>query len=131
MADSECDSHTTLPLSLIRRLHKAEIHCHLDGSIRIPTLISLAEEQGVTLPRDEDGRVDEERVRKSVQVREECEGMSEYLHAFDLALSVLQEPYAITRVMFEICEDAKSDGVQYIEIRFSPILHTNKGLNFS
>ena len=80
----------TLPLSLIKRLHKAEIHIHLDGSIRIETLIALAEEQGVTLPLNAEGQVDEEEVRRRVQLREECEGMSEYLHAFDLALSVLQ-----------------------------------------
>ena len=32
---------------------------------------------------------------------------------------------AITRVMYEVCEDAVNDGVKYLEVRFSPILHVN------
>jgi adenosine deaminase len=53
----------------------------------------------------------------------------EYLRGFDITLRVLQKPYAITRAMFEVCEDAYNDGIRYIEVRFSPILHLNQGLS--
>ena len=38
---------------------------------------------------------------------------------------------AITRVMYEVCEDAVADGVRYLEVRFSPILHTKEGMSLS
>jgi adenosine deaminase len=44
---------------------------------------------------------------------------------------VLQKGYAITRAMFEVCEDAVNDGVRYLEVRFSPILHTREGMSLS
>jgi adenosine deaminase len=57
--------------------------------------------------------------------------LEEYLRGFDIALKVLQKPYAITRVMYEVCEDAFNDGVRYLEVRFSPILHTIEGASLS
>jgi adenosine deaminase len=66
-----------------------------------------------------------------VVVGENCTSLVEYLRAFDITLSVLQKPYSITRVMYEVCEDAVADGVRYLEVRFSPILHTREGMNLS
>lgn len=66
-----------------------------------------------------------------VSVRDDCESLVEYLRGFDITLSVMQTRYAITRAMYEVCEDAYLDGVRYIEVRFSPILHTRGGLSLS
>jgi adenosine deaminase len=115
-----------LPRELLRRLYKAELHCHLDGSIRVSTVIELALDQNVELPS-----YNETELRKKIAVGEDCKSLEEYLIAFDITLRVLQQTNAITRVMYEVCEDAKDDGVRYLEVRFSPILHMNKGLNLS
>ena len=115
-----------IPRDILKQLYKAELHCHLDGSMRVETVIELAKEQGVDLPSF---KVEE--LRKVIAVGEDCKSLEEYLIAFDITLRVLQEVDAITRVMYEVCEDAKKDGVRYLEVRFSPILHMRKGLNLS
>jgi len=115
-----------LPIELIRRFPKAELHRHLDGSVRPETIIELAIEQGVELPT-----FDVEELKQLICVKEDCSSLVEYLRGFDIALSVMQQKYAITRIMYEVCEDASKDGVKYIEVRFSPILHTKQGLPLS
>ncbi|KAJ4459126.1 putative Adenosine deaminase [Paratrimastix pyriformis] len=115
-----------LTLDIIKRMPKAELHCHLDGSVRISTIIEMAKEQHITLPT-----FDPVELRKLVTVGEDCPSLVEYLRGFDITLSVLQKPYALVRTVYEICEDAVADGVRYVEIRFSPILHTRENLNLS
>jgi len=117
---------TKLTLDIIRRLPKAELHRHLDGSVRVETIIELAKEQGVSLPS-----FDVEELRKLVSVSNDCQSLVEYLRGFDISLSVMQKRYSITRIMYEVCEDAFLDGCKYLEVRFSPILHTRCGLSLS
>ena len=59
-----------------------------------------------------------------------CNGknLEEYLERFEITLSVLQEPTALKRAAFELAEDCWNDGVRYLELRYSPILHTEKGM---
>mmetsp|Transcript_37227 Transcript_37227/g.93455 ORF Transcript_37227/g.93455 Transcript_37227/m.93455 type:complete len:777 (-) Transcript_37227:4561-6891(-) len=115
-----------IPLELFRQLPKAELHCHLDGSVRIETIIELAKEQGVELPS-----TDVEELRSLVTVGRDCASLVEYLRGFGITLSVLQRDFAITRVMYEVAQDAAADGVRYLEVRFSPVLHTEGGMGLS
>ena len=102
------------------------IICIIDGSVRPRTVIDLAREQGVKLPT-----YDEAELTKLLTVAEDCPSLVEYLESFAITLRVLQRTYALTRVVYEICEDAYKDGITYIEIRFAPILHTEKGCTLS
>lgn len=115
---------TKIPYEVMKKLPKAELHCHLDGGVRVKTIIELAKEQGVELPS-----FDEAELKKRVSVDENCQSLVEYLEGFDITNKVLQKPYALTRAMYELCEDAYNDGVRYLEVRFSPILHTGEGLS--
>ena len=108
---------------LIRRLPKTDLHVHLDGCLRINTLLELAEEQKVDL-----GTTDEKQLRKLVQPGFSCKSLNEYLKAFDTTLKVLQTPEALYRAAYELGEDAASENVKYLEVRYSPILHTRQGL---
>eukprot|EP01098_Paradermamoeba_levis_P010306 TRINITY_DN4328_c0_g2_i2.p1 TRINITY_DN4328_c0_g2~~TRINITY_DN4328_c0_g2_i2.p1 ORF type:complete len:140 (+),score=32.00 TRINITY_DN4328_c0_g2_i2:54-422(+) len=110
-----------LSLEVLRKLPKVDLHRHLDGSIRLSTIIELAREQNVQLPT-----YDEEELRKCVCVDTQsgCSSLEDYLKGFEIILRVLQTPYALTRAVYEVCEDAVKDGIKYLEIRFSPILHT-------
>src|SRR5690349_5454209 len=108
---------------LLRRLPKAELHCHLDGSVRPATLLDLGREYGVTMPRAEP-----EALRDYMRVSD-AHSLEEYLTRFDVTLSVMQTSEALERIAFELAEDAAGEGVRYIEVRFAPILNVAGGLS--
>jgi adenosine deaminase len=106
---------------LIRRLPKTDLHVHLDGSLRLATLIDLARERRVALPSEtEDG------LRRQV-FRERYHDLAEYLEGFQYAVAVLQDKESLERAAFELAEDCQAEGVRYLEVRFAPQLHVNAG----
>ena len=101
-----------------RAMPKAELHVHLDGSLRPETMIELAREQGVRLPAD-----DPEALRRYMHVTD-ARNLVDYLARFDITLSLMQNAEAMERIAFELAEDLAGENVRYAEIRYSPILHT-------
>lgn len=110
----------------VERMPKTDLHVHLDGSLRLKTILELAEQQGVKLPGDPQ---DEQELAKIIQVGAQHASLTEYLRGFDITLSVMQTEEALYRTAFELGEDAALENVQYMEVRYSPMLHTNKGLS--
>ncbi len=110
---------------LVRALPKAELHCHLDGSIRAATLLELGREYGQPMPAATPELL--ERVMAARDVRD----LDEYLRRFEVTLSVLQTADALRRVAYELVEDAAADGVRYIEIRFCPALNARGALTLT
>ena len=108
---------------IIKALPKVELHCHLDGSLRVETVLDEAEKQKVKLPTD-----NPDELKKLLQPGFECKSLVDYLKAFDITLSVLQEEEALYRAAYELIEDVSKENVKYIEVRYSPILHQKKGL---
>jgi adenosine deaminase len=106
---------------LIRRLPKTDLHLHLDGSLRIPSLIEMARERTVPLPSD-----NEAGLRETV-FRPRYRNLQEYLEGFRYTVAVLQDVEALERAAFELCEDCQREGVRYAEIRFAPQLHVRPG----
>ena len=109
---------------MIDKLPKIELHCHLDGSIRVDTIIDIAKKENIKL--DSYKKCD---VEKLVQVPNDCTSLNEYLKRFDLANKVMQKSEYIKRITFELLEDAQKENVKYIEVRFAPLLHVNEGLS--
>ncbi|MBL4687425.1 MAG: adenosine deaminase [Nannocystaceae bacterium] len=115
-----------LPLSVFESLPKTDLHVHLDGSLRLETVLDLAKEQGVTLPStDVDG------LREAMSVGKNTGSLVEYLKAFDVTLSVLQHKEALYRAAYELAEDAAAENVRYMEVRYAPMLHTRLGLRLT
>lgn len=117
-------SNLKISEDVIKALPKTDLHCHLDGSLRIETVLELAEDQGVKLPAD---NVDD--LKEIMQAgRGKNKSLADYLKVFDLTLSVMQTASAIERVAFELAEDQWNDGVRLLEVRFSPVLNIEQGL---
>ncbi len=112
-----------LPYDLIRQLPKTDLHVHLDGSLRLDTVMELARDQGVTLPAD-----DRDALFHRIYAGDVCESLDDYLKAFEITLSVLQTEESLERAAFELAEDNWREGVRYFELRYAPILHTQRGL---
>src|SRR4029450_3745656 len=99
---------------LIRRLPKTDLHVHLDGSLRLATLIDLARERRVALPSEtEDGLR-----RQGFRARDH--DLAEYLEGFQYAVAVLQDKESLERAAFELAEDCQAEGVRYLEARVAP-----------
>ena len=107
---------------LLRRLPKAELHCHLDGSVRPATLLDLGREQGVAMPAPT-----EDALREYMIVRD-ARSLEDYLARFDVTLSVMQTENALERIAFELAADASAEGVRYIEVRYAPVLNIRGGI---
>lgn len=111
-----------LTRELIGRLPKAELHVHLDGSMRPVTMIELAREAGISLPAREP-----EPLRRFMLV-DDAANLEDYLRRFDVTIPLLQTPEAIERVAYEMVEDAARDNVWYLEVRYCPHLSRKQGL---
>jgi len=108
----------------LRRLPKTDLHVHLDGSLRLATLIDLARQYGVTLPSyTEEGLQD-------LVFKERYEDLVEYLRGFTYTCAAMQAPEAIERVAYEFMQDNVAEGVRYVEVRFAPQLHLNSRLGW-
>lgn len=106
----------------LRDLPKAELHVHLDGSLRPSTMIELAAERGVSLPS-----VDAEELGRRM-VANDARSLEDYLTAFEVTLSVMQDAPALERLAYELAEDQAAERVRYAEVRFCPLLNTRGGM---
>lgn len=104
-------------------LPKVDLHLHLDGSLRVETVLELALERKIKLPSQ-----DPEQLAQYLQVPDNCPNLTDYLKRFELPLEILQDEESLERAAWELVEDLKAENVCYGEIRYAPNLHLEKGL---
>lgn len=107
----------------LRRMPKAELHVHLDGSLRPGTMIELAAAAGITLPTSDPVEL------KKYMLVDDARDLEAYLKRFDHTIALLQTPEAIERVAEEMVHDAAADGLRYLEVRYCPELSTGRDLD--
>jgi adenosine deaminase len=108
----------------MKQLPKIDLHCHLDGSVRVETVFELLHKYGLPIPA------------KTIQELKEhlvaplnCDSLLTYLKRFDLPISIMQTEEALKRITYELMEDNAKENTKYLEIRFAPLSHTNGGLS--
>lgn len=100
----------------IHQIPKTDLHLHLDGSLRLPTLIELAQKNNVEMPS-----YTVEGMRELI-FKDEYGSLKEYLHGFMYTCAVLRDLENLERCSYELAVDNQLDGVRYCEIRFAPQL---------
>jgi adenosine deaminase len=113
-----------LTREVVGRLPKAELHVHLDGSLRPETMIALARQARISLPS-----TDPDVLRRFMRV-DDAANLEDYLRRFDVTIPLLQTPEAVERVAYEMAEDAARDNVRYLEVRYCPHLSRTRGMTF-
>ena len=109
----------------LKDMIKVDIHCHMGGSIRIPTILELADNYGIKLPATDEGSLKKLIIFKDRR-NKSLEG---YLQGITICESVLVKPEAFERVAYEICEDAHKENVKVFELRFGPTNYANGSLH--
>ena len=106
----------TASLNTYRALPKVELHRHLEGSLRLDTMLDIANQHGIVIPADV------LRLSTLVQIQEEDKfTFQNFLAKFNTLRLFYRSPDAIHRITREAVEDAAKDNVRYLELRFTPV----------
>jgi adenosine deaminase len=111
---------------LIRSLPKVDLHCHLDGSLRVETIWELAQERKVKLPANS-----LKKLYALFRPEKAKSNLVDYLKRFEYTLAVMQDAESLNRAAYELAMDNAAEHVLYLEVRYSPILHTKKGMKLT
>jgi len=107
---------TTAILKNYRALPKVELHRHLEGTLRLATMLDIAQQHGITIPADV------LRLSTLVQMQEEEKySFQTFLSKFNTLRLFYRSPDVIHRITREAIEDAAKDNVKYMELRFTPV----------
>jgi adenosine deaminase len=113
---------TKITREFLEKIPKTDLHLHLDGSLRIPTLIELAKAAKIKLPSETEAGLQE------LVFKEKYQDLPDYLRGFGLTCAVLQTAENLERVAYELAVDNIAENVRYIEVRYAPQLHIHPGL---
>ena len=109
----------------LKDLAKAELHCHLDGSISLEVIRQLAEMANIVVP------VSDKELKQLVVAPENAESLMDYLKTFDFVRPLLQTKEALHLAAYDVARQAAQENVIYTEIRFAPELSMDEGLSAS
>jgi adenosine deaminase len=110
--------------AIAARLPKVLLHEHLDGSLRVPTLLELLHERGIAAPA-----ADAPALAAWFDINAHAGSLEKYLQGFALTVAAMATPQAMRRVAFEAAEDARADGALLAEFRIAPLLFEPHGVN--
>lgn len=123
---SQTKPHSKYSLDFIKEMPKADLHLHLDGSLRPESLIEMAKRNKIELPSyTVDGLFD-------LVFKENYQNLGEYLNGFQYTCSVLRDLESLQQASYELAVDNLAEGVNYIEVRFAPqlLMDPARGITF-
>jgi adenosine deaminase len=97
-----------------RQLEKVELHRHLEGALRLSTLLELAPQVGIEVPKTVQAQTDKFLVKTPLK------DLATVLNKFWMTQAVLASEEILTRITFEAVEDAYSEGIRILELRYAP-----------
>jgi adenosine deaminase len=100
----------------IKEMPKSDLHLHLDGSLRLESLIEMAQRSKLLLPSNTVEGM------KELVFKERYNNLGEYLHGFQYTCGVLRDLENLEQAAYELALDNQAEGVNYIEVRFAPQL---------
>ena len=118
---------TTDPAAILARaraLPKVLLHEHLDGGLRVGTLLELLHQRGITPPAP-----DAAALGAWFNTNAHAGSLVKYLDGFALTVAAMASPAAMQRVAFEAAEDAMADGAVLAEFRIAPLLFEPYGIS--
>ncbi len=112
--------------AFFHKLPKVDLHVHLDGSLRLETILDLAIKDKIPLGIE---TIDD--LKAILKPGYRHKSLDDYLKGFDITLKVMQTDEALYRTAYELAQDAAMENIEYMEVRYSPILHTRKKLSLA
>jgi len=110
---SQLNAHLT-PAAL-KAMPKIDLHRHLEGSLRLETLLEIAREFNLDVPTD-----DKENLRSLVQITDDPPDHEVFLSKFEVLRHFYRSPETISKLAYQAVADAAADNIHYLELRFSP-----------
>lgn len=107
-------NHTLTP-AIIKAMPKIDLHRHLEGSLRLKTLLEIAQKFDMDVPY-----TNLEALRPHVQITNDPPNHDAFLSKFHVLRHFYRTPETVSRLVYEVVADAALDNVKYLELRFSP-----------
>lgn len=119
------ENHVRLSREQLSSWPKAELHCHLDGSLRLKTMLEIARAEAKLdlLPSES-----LEGLHDILLHIDHSETLEAFLSWFQYTIPLMQTRSALSRIAYELAEDNAREEVRYLEVRYAPILHVEEGL---
>ncbi len=108
---------------IIKQIPKNDLHVHLDGSVRLDTIIEISKKENLELPSFTIEGLN------TTLFKDNYKSLEEYLTTFGYSCGVMQKPEYLERIAYELAVDNQNEGVRYIEVRFAPQLHINETMD--
>ena len=107
--------------TFIANLPKAELHCHIEGTLEPEMLFALAARNGVALPYPS---------AEAVRAAYQFERLQDFLDIYYQGMAALCVARDFYDLAYAYCEQAAAQNIRHLELFFDPQAHVERGVAF-